>query len=402
MSMLSKFRNWLRLLSDKHTADGKMDFLANRNSPKSLLKIDFLADIDKKSGTHLRQKLDEVSKPVDPGKEPNSEDAVDGLIPILPGVNQGGYDIIGDIHGHAMELEALLGKLGYAVKKGVWCHPTRKAIFVGDFIDKGPEHLALFEVVRNMVDSGSALAVMGNHEFNAICWATPDIHKPDAFLRPHTCKNYEQTKAFMDQVEEGSEEYKTMIKWFSKLPLFLDLPEFRVIHACWSDRDIAVLRPYLDRKNAILGDAWQLIANEDSAQFQSLEKILKGPEVELPEGISFNDVYGHERTKSRVQWWSKGPVTFKELSMVPHSEVHKIPDSEIEKPDWPQYTASKPVFFGHYTFRGEPRLIEENICCVDFSITDKTGEGKLCCYRWNVGDNKLSPEQLVWLPKIPR
>jgi len=49
------------------------------------------------------------------------------------------YDLIGDIHGYACELEALLDKLGYRDSNGVFAHPNRRAIFLGDFIDRGPE-----------------------------------------------------------------------------------------------------------------------------------------------------------------------------------------------------------------------------------------------------------------------
>jgi len=48
------------------------------------------------------------------------------------------YDLIGDIHGRAVELEALLSKLGYALSGRVYRHPDRKVIFLGDFVDRGP------------------------------------------------------------------------------------------------------------------------------------------------------------------------------------------------------------------------------------------------------------------------
>ena len=49
-----------------------------------------------------------------------------------------GYDIIGDIHGHADQLEALLSELGYRPSGGAHRHPHRQAVFVGDLIDRGP------------------------------------------------------------------------------------------------------------------------------------------------------------------------------------------------------------------------------------------------------------------------
>jgi len=72
------------------------------------------------------------------------------------------YDLIGDIHCHADALERLLRQLGYSRQKGVYRHPERQAIFLGDFIDRGPQIRETLEIVRPMVDSGAALSVMGN------------------------------------------------------------------------------------------------------------------------------------------------------------------------------------------------------------------------------------------------
>jgi hypothetical protein len=99
------------------------------------------------------------------------------------------YDLIGDIHGHADELISLLEQLGYGSNLGHYSHPSRKAVFVGDFIDRGPQIRETLAVVRPMVQRGSALAVMGNHEFNALCYHTPDPHQSGSFLRPHSVKN---------------------------------------------------------------------------------------------------------------------------------------------------------------------------------------------------------------------
>jgi protein phosphatase len=87
----------------------------------------------------------------------------------------GPFDIIGDVHGCCDELEELLAELGYvptlsAVANPMWGeivyqHPhDRKAIFVGDLVDRGPRILDTVRIVRNMVESGSALCVPGNHD----------------------------------------------------------------------------------------------------------------------------------------------------------------------------------------------------------------------------------------------
>jgi protein phosphatase len=88
----------------------------------------------------------------------------------------GPFDIIGDVHGCCDELEALLRHLGYqitAVAPGepafasgpVYAHPLgRKAVFVGDLVDRGPRVLDTVRLVRNMVAAGSAYCVPGNHD----------------------------------------------------------------------------------------------------------------------------------------------------------------------------------------------------------------------------------------------
>src|SRR5262245_44666221 len=62
-----------------------------------------------------------------------------------------GYDVIGDVHGHADKLIGLLGERGYGPAGGVWVHADRMAVFVGDLIDRGPQQLETIDVVRPMV-----------------------------------------------------------------------------------------------------------------------------------------------------------------------------------------------------------------------------------------------------------
>ncbi|MDE2481381.1 MAG: polynucleotide kinase-phosphatase [bacterium] len=81
----------------------------------------------------------------------------------------GPFDIIGDVHGCFEELTALLVKLGYAERtlggKATWAHPDgRRAIFLGDLVDRGPGVLDVLRLVMSMVEAGTALCVPGNHE----------------------------------------------------------------------------------------------------------------------------------------------------------------------------------------------------------------------------------------------
>jgi protein phosphatase len=88
----------------------------------------------------------------------------------------GPFDIIGDVHGCCDELVALLRQLGYEITAAVkgrpalgsgpeYTHPRgRKAVFVGDLVDRGPYILDTVRLVFNMVAAGSALCVPGNHD----------------------------------------------------------------------------------------------------------------------------------------------------------------------------------------------------------------------------------------------
>ncbi|HJU67177.1 MAG TPA: polynucleotide kinase-phosphatase [Gemmatimonadaceae bacterium] len=80
--------------------------------------------------------------------------------------DRGPFDIIGDVHGCGDELEELLTMLGYAPDvDGVWRHPVgRRAIFVGDLVDRGPRVPDVLRIVMRMVEGGTALAVPGNHD----------------------------------------------------------------------------------------------------------------------------------------------------------------------------------------------------------------------------------------------
>jgi len=78
----------------------------------------------------------------------------------------GPFDVIGDIHGCGDALEDLLARLGYVHGQG-WAlrHPEgRKAVFLGDLVDRGPRSVEVLRTVMAMVEAGSALCVPGNHD----------------------------------------------------------------------------------------------------------------------------------------------------------------------------------------------------------------------------------------------
>jgi len=310
------------------------------------------------------------------------------------------FDIIGDIHGYASALERLLVKLGYEKRKDGWQQAGRKVIFLGDFIDRGPEQIKTVEIAKTMVENGYALAVMGNHELNAIAWATEDKENPGQHLRAHTQNNFNQHAAFLNEIGDGSRAHQVAIDWFKELPLFLDLDETRVVHACWHQSYLEALKPYLDDNAVIKHEFLPELCRDGSEAFEAVETILKGMEIPLPMGVEFTDKDGHIRKRTRTHWWlSEQGITYRDLAMVPTDVIAQIPHEPVPPHLQPGYDGLKPLFIGHYWMSGEPHLLSKHIACLDWSIAASNNpQAKLCAYRWS-GESVLNVDNMVWVER---
>ncbi|MFF2514769.1 polynucleotide kinase-phosphatase [Streptomyces sp. NPDC058086] len=112
----------------------------------------------------------------------------------------GPFDIIGDIHGCASELESLLGKLGYADG----AHPGgRTAVFVGDLVDRGPDTPGVLRRVMSMVAAGNALCVPGNHE-----------NKLGRYLKGRKVQHSHGLAETIEQLDGESEEFSARVREF--------------------------------------------------------------------------------------------------------------------------------------------------------------------------------------------
>jgi hypothetical protein len=301
-----------------------------------------------------------------------------------------GYDLVGDIHGHADPLHQLLDKLNYAEVEGVFRHPERKMIFVGDFIDRGPQQREVLRIARSMCEAGAASAVMGNHEFNAIGWAA---HKKDGgFLRCHSEKNTSQHAKFLHQIEEDTADHKDAVGWFRSLPICLDLPGLRVVHACWHEPSRQALMRFLDDAGRLTEDGILESYRHGSDAHAAVEILLKGPEERLPAGIHFCDKDGHKREEVRLRWWDQNATTFRKAALGMEGREDEIPDSQLPR-DY-RYHEGKPVFFGHYWLKDRPEITAPNAACLDFSVAK---EGYLTAYRWS-GEPELTEKALVFVP----
>ncbi|MBI6882490.1 metallophosphoesterase [Pseudomonas putida] len=305
-------------------------------------------------------------------------------------------DFIGDVHGHADHLEALLRKLGYRIKSGAYYHPGRKAVFLGDLIDRGPKQVETVNIARSMVDAGNALAILGNHEYNGVAWMTEDPDVPGGFLREHTESNRRQHRVFLDQVGEGSKLHMEMVDWFKSLPVYIDDTQFRAVHACWHAEHIKILDTYLDSNKVLPEGCWVPASREGTELYDAIENVLKGLEVSLPEGISYLDADGNPRTKTRTRWWLEDAKTYRDALLVPKAIQDRIPALPLPEYAKLRYDQDKVLAFGHYWFRGSPEVINEHMVCLDYSIGKGEPTSILCAYRWD-GEKKLNSENLVYI-----
>lgn len=304
------------------------------------------------------------------------------------------YDIIGDIHGHADELVTLLERLGYDRRSGVYARPDRKVIFVGDFIDRGPQIREVLELVRPMVEAGSALTVMGNHELNALCYHCRHPDRPGGFLREHSDKNVSQYLQTLLQLRPH--ELADALAWFRTLPLWLERDGMRVVHACWDARHIERLRQVVP-ENAPLNDELlqEVMHSNGTGTADVIEDILKGKELHLPDGVSYRDKDGHERRAMRVKWYlPTANHTYRSYAMTADPNIPELLPESVASSDGGYRDAEPPVFIGHYWLRADcPSVLASNVACVDYSVARG---GHLCAYRWD-GERELSNDKFVFV-----
>jgi hypothetical protein len=229
--------------------------------------------------------------------------------------------------------------------------------------------------------------VLGNHEFNAIGWAAQS--EDGGFLRSHSPKNMHQHAEFLRQFEEDSAVHQDAVRWFRNLPVWLDLPGLRVVHACWHEPSRAALMPFLDERGCLTETAIRESYCDGTDARAAVEILLKGPEQRLPEGVHFFDKDGHKREEVRLRWWDQEATTFRKAALSMVGREDELPDSELPR-DF-RYRESKPVFFGHYWLSGSPGITSSNAACLDFSVAKK---GYLTAYRWS-GETQLSIDNLV-------
>jgi len=321
-------------------------------------------------------------------------------------------DFVGDIHGHCDELVALLKKLGYEERGGAYRYPgdERMVVFLGDYIDRGSQVRETVNLVRAMRDAGSAVALIGNHEFNALSfWHENGVggHHIHAihggYLREHAFNKVAIHVKTVESFRGRKAEFFEMLDFFKTLPFFLETETFRAQHACFDFKSAEMLKVANIRSFAD-GNYDELIArandefNEyDDSLFYPIDLFLKGPEMDLPNGMTFQDAEGVRRKRTRLRWWvNPKDASLRQLSFQTGVELPPVDvNPDVRERDF-YGENERPVFFGHYWLTGLPELIRDNVCCLDYSVAGYRGDGRLAAYRFD-GEQKLDSRKFVWV-----
>ena len=289
------------------------------------------------------------------------------------------HTVIPDIHA---DIDRLNASLEFAPTGG-------KILFLGDLIDAAadnqkPEDSSVLWKVKSLIEEEKAIGIMGNHELNALLFHRFNKVGP---LRAHSEKNVKQHKSFIDKFGLGSNAAIEWTNWFlSALPLWQELDGLRLIHACWSQQQIEIVRKR--RSDGYLkAEDLEEIANENTDFGRAVKILLTGPEINLPEPYTFDDYHGNKRKEVRLAWWNTDAVTWKEATLsvpnpdqLPKGVIPPEISSEIYNSDNP------PVLVGHYKMKGKPAIDNIKAASLDYPKSP-------CVYKW-FGENKLDQSNL--------
>jgi len=276
------------------------------------------------------------------------------LLGILP---SGPIDIIGDIHGELDALNSLLGHLGYT-QQG---HPQGRSLaFVGDLVDRGPDSPGVVRRVKQLVEAGVAQCILGNHEMNILrgltklgnAWLAGKQESLDNSPGPHP------------QVLANSSERDEILKFFGTLPLALEREDLRIVHACWDNTCI------------------QLIRNDHCA-LETFERHMNRIDRELETKPELDTIDRNLRRQNHnpVKVLTSGP---EERAVRPFEANGKMRKQERRR-WWMEYKSQPFCIFGHYWRTMVPGLPTGNHLFEDHMAEQALGPGFSMCIDYSVG-----------------
>ena len=160
----------------------------------------------------------------------------------------------------------------------------------------GPEYADRF---RKMVEAGTAQAILGNHELNALYFWQKDPN--GGYLREHTINKILIHSKTMASFQHYQPEFYDHLDWFLSLPLFIETENFRAQHACFDMENIQTLRREGLEIISNRENLFRILANKKIRR--AVMDTVQGPEVELENGATYRDSEEVLRTRARIKWW---------------------------------------------------------------------------------------------------
>ena len=266
---------------------------------------------------------------------------MESLVRKLP---DGPLDLVGDVHGDIDALRELMNQLGYDDDGN---HVDgRFLVFVGDLTDRGPDSVAVVQLVQHLVETGKANCVLGNHELNIML----DQEKFDNgwFFGEKFFDN--SGKEIKQNIASDSSDRDAIVEFFKSLPLVLQREDVHVVHACWQQEMV-----------------------EMASESTDVLKIYEQHRFNINLGLAIRSDMQDWQKKQRHQNLNPVKVLTSGLEVkvaVPFEASGKI--RYLERfPWWNDYNDDAFCFFGHYShpfgeLRGGTRAI-----CVDYGVAKR-------------------------------
>lgn len=326
----------------------------------------------------------------------------------------GPIDVIGDVHGEIDALRSLEFFLGYRPDGS---HPgNRRLVFVGDLCDRGPDSPAVIRHVAARVAVGLAQCVLGNHELNLL----RGTRKPGNgwfFERDH---DHELGK-FRQCTPATTADRAACLELLANLPLVLERPDLRVVHAAWHPASLQRLQQELATASLLEvydahraeAEQWAVKTGLKAAATQEYARwhqqlVNESALVPLLPAIGRQDE--HSQMANPVRVLTSGVEQLATQTFYASGKWRMV----NRVPWWNNYRDTTPVLFGHYWrwataagaaaySRGEQDLFagipdnawlgpQQNAFCVDFSVGVRYRErpvkpgtaycGRLAAVRW--------------------
>lgn len=269
----------------------------------------------------------------------------------------GPVDIIGDVHGESGALFQLLDRLGY---DGNGHHKQgRRLVFLGDLVDRGPDSIAVVKFVMRLVSRGIAQCILGNHELNLLLGEHKHGNhwfygETEALVRGST------EISFQNMIDPSDHDLRnSFLDFFRTLPVVLERPDLRVVHAMWHDEAVDALRTFD-------GDVLQAF-DFFSEQSVKLQNDLTDPidiELVIQNGNPVKVCTSGREVRADKEFYAGGKMR------------------QCDRDQWwRNYKAPVPVVVGHYWRKrgsttpddlfaraaGSHGMIN-NVICIDYSV----------------------------------